>query len=108
MPIITPCYPQQNSSFNVTVSSRAIMQQEFTSGMFLLYFLVLWNNLAKCGHPNEPPLKIIVARICAFSLFEIPLIICYANDAFLQVFWLSVCSFSLMILANNMNSVLCT
>ncbi|XP_054153740.1 poly(A) polymerase type 3-like [Oppia nitens] len=29
MPIITPSYPQQNSTFNVTLSTKAIMTQEF-------------------------------------------------------------------------------
>jgi len=29
MPIITPSYPQQNSTFNVTISTRTIMTNEF-------------------------------------------------------------------------------
>ena len=29
MPIITPSYPQQNSTFNVTISTRAVMMKEF-------------------------------------------------------------------------------
>lgn len=29
MPIITPSYPQQNSTFNVTASTRRIMMNEF-------------------------------------------------------------------------------
>ncbi|CAH1791174.1 unnamed protein product [Owenia fusiformis] len=33
MPIITPAYPQQNSTFNVTLSTRTIMMDELQAGL---------------------------------------------------------------------------
>ncbi|GAB1603652.1 poly(A) polymerase beta-like isoform X1 [Argonauta hians] len=33
MPIITPAYPQQNSTFNVTLSTKTIMMDEFKEGL---------------------------------------------------------------------------
>ena len=41
MPIITPAYPQQNSTFNVTHSTRQVMLQEFCRGREVCTEIVL-------------------------------------------------------------------
>ncbi|RZC32736.1 PAP RNA-bind and/or NTP transf 2 domain containing protein, partial [Asbolus verrucosus] len=54
MPIITPVYPQQNSTFNVTNSAREIMTEEFKLGFQITSDIILknqtWDKLF------EPPL----------------------------------------------------
>ncbi|XP_076751014.1 poly(A) polymerase hiiragi isoform X3 [Xylocopa sonorina] len=53
MPIITPAYPQQNSTFNVSVSTRTIMQEAFETGLSTTEEIIMgkatWDKLF------EPP-----------------------------------------------------
>ncbi len=43
MPIITPAYPQQNSTFNVTKSTRTVMLKEFKRGTtYTAIIIVIW------------------------------------------------------------------
>ena len=39
MPIITPAYPQQNSTFNVTRSTLSVMKEEFQQGTIICCYL---------------------------------------------------------------------
>lgn len=49
MPIITPAYPQQNSTFNVSQSTRSIMMSEFQIGLQITDEIILgktqWDKL---------------------------------------------------------------
>lgn len=45
MPIITPAYPQQNSTFNVSQSTRAIMMEEFKLGLQITDDIMLGKTL---------------------------------------------------------------
>lgn len=53
MPIITPAYPQQNSTFNVSQSTRAVIMEEFKLGLQItdeiMIGKVTWDKLF------EPP-----------------------------------------------------
>ncbi|XP_058790220.1 poly(A) polymerase type 3 [Phymastichus coffea] len=53
MPIITPAYPQQNSTFNVSVSTRTVMQEAFEVGLAVTEEIIMgkasWDKLF------EPP-----------------------------------------------------
>lgn len=54
MPIITPAYPQQNSTFNVSISTRQIMIEEFKLGLQITDDIML--NKQKWDKLFEPPL----------------------------------------------------
>lgn len=49
MPIITPAYPQQNSTYNVSVSTRMVMIEEFKQGLAITHEILLckaeWSKL---------------------------------------------------------------
>ncbi|CAH0718570.1 unnamed protein product, partial [Brenthis ino] len=45
MPIITPAYPQQNSTFNVSASTRTVIMEEFRLGLAITDEIML----GKCG-----------------------------------------------------------
>ncbi|XP_018427650.1 PREDICTED: poly(A) polymerase alpha, partial [Nanorana parkeri] len=49
MPIITPAYPQQNSTYNVSVSTRMVMVEEFKRGLAITDEILLgkadWSKL---------------------------------------------------------------
>ncbi|XP_069591144.1 poly(A) polymerase alpha isoform X2 [Ranitomeya imitator] len=49
MPIITPAYPQQNSTYNVSVSTRMVMVEEFKQGLSITDEILLgkadWSKL---------------------------------------------------------------
>ena len=55
MPIITPAYPQQNSTFNVSFSTRTIMKEEFDIGKWKLFILITHDN-----QPFFPFCKLII------------------------------------------------
>ena len=49
LPIITPAYPQQNSTYNVSVSTRMVMIEEFKQGLAITHEILLskaeWSKL---------------------------------------------------------------
>uniref|UniRef100_A0A2I3GU48 Poly(A) polymerase n=1 Tax=Nomascus leucogenys TaxID=61853 RepID=A0A2I3GU48_NOMLE len=66
MPIITPAYPQQNSTYNVSVSTRMVMVEEFKQGLAITDEILLskaeWSKLfeapnffQKYKYPVEMP-----------------------------------------------------
>ena len=67
MPIITPAYPHQNSTFNVSMSTRAVMQEEFQQGFLITEEImtgkVLWDKLF------EPPNFFSKYKLVLFFFF---------------------------------------
>ncbi|KAF7710384.1 hypothetical protein HF521_009256 [Silurus meridionalis] len=53
MPIITPAYPQQNSTYNVSTSTRTIMSEEFKYGLTVTDEILL--GKAEWSKLFEPP-----------------------------------------------------
>lgn len=49
MPIITPAYPQQNSTFNVSISTKRVILNEFERGMAITEEIMMgkvaWDRL---------------------------------------------------------------
>ena len=55
MPIITPVYPQQNSTYNVTVSSRTVIIEEFSKGVTICGIVLCLFCLAFLFCMLKPP-----------------------------------------------------
>ena len=55
MPIITPVYPQQNSTYNVTVSSRTVIIEEFSKGVTICSIVLCLFCLAFLFCMLKPP-----------------------------------------------------
>ncbi|KAF2364384.1 Poly(A) polymerase central domain [Trinorchestia longiramus] len=53
MPIITPAYPEQNSTFNTSLSTRNVMVAEFQSGLSITEDIIL--NKASWDYLFQPP-----------------------------------------------------
>ena len=54
MPIITPAYPQQNSTFNVTKSTRTVMLKEFKRGINnVIIIYCVSNELFRSGYMHR-------------------------------------------------------
>lgn len=82
MPIITPAYPQQNSTFNVSCSTRAVMQEEFRQGFNMTEEIMTgkatWDKLFeppnffvkyKYAYSTYPGLPLYNVELRLFSLF---------------------------------------
>jgi len=72
MPIITPAYPQQNSTFNTSLSTRQIMIDEFKKGLEIVEDIYLgksqWQKLLDAtGFFLK--YKYVVFFLCGFSFF---------------------------------------
>uniref|UniRef100_A0A8C5P9Z1 polynucleotide adenylyltransferase n=1 Tax=Leptobrachium leishanense TaxID=445787 RepID=A0A8C5P9Z1_9ANUR len=53
MPIITPAYPQQNSTYNASISTRTVMMEEFKQGLLVTDEILL--GKAEWSKLFEPP-----------------------------------------------------
>lgn len=71
MPIITPCYPQQNSTVNASVSTRSIIIDELNRGHELITQIfegkAQWNDLFQPAEFFDDYNHFIVIKSCATS-----------------------------------------
>jgi len=54
MPIITPAYPQQNSTFNISLSTRTVIQNALNLGKNLLLIYSAQYDLTQLGWMTQP------------------------------------------------------
>lgn len=71
MPIITPAYPQQNSTFNVSVSTRSVIQSEFERGYQVTEEIMMtkatWDKLYEEPHFFYKYRHFLVLLVCSQS-----------------------------------------
>ena len=108
MPIITPSYPQQNSTFNVTLSTRNIIMHEFKIAKEICDQILLnkleWNELFKslnffgkythfiaviCSDQAEwvglLESKIRILGMCVFVCFRLSLFLAKTKILFISI-----------------------
>ncbi|KAH7722431.1 poly(A) polymerase gamma-like protein [Aphelenchoides avenae] len=79
MPIITPAYPEQNSTFNVTKSTRDVITREFQEGLHMMLEII--NGSASWSQLFEEVnffsrYKHFIALLCATETEEDHLVFC--------------------------------
>ena len=72
MPIITPAYPQQNSTFNVSESTKKVIMTEFNRGMATTDEIMLgraqWERLFEA--PSFFYRQVLIVLLCEFQFLE--------------------------------------
>uniref|UniRef100_A0A672HRA8 polynucleotide adenylyltransferase n=1 Tax=Salarias fasciatus TaxID=181472 RepID=A0A672HRA8_SALFA len=63
MPIMTPAFPQQNSTFNMAKSNMAIISQEFVRGMKALFCSVVESRVESDDEADQTPVTLLLPNL---------------------------------------------
>jgi len=70
MPIITPSYPQQNSTFNVTRSTLAVMKREFKIGLHVMKKIMSKGTADSLEESKTSPWSLLFKDVIFFDSYD--------------------------------------
>ncbi|KAJ7365513.1 hypothetical protein OS493_005622 [Desmophyllum pertusum] len=111
MPIITPAYPQQNSTFNVSMTTRTIMNEEFENGLRITSDVLIGKSTWTCcfNHPTSLanttlPASFIAGEFCSPHFRHYIVLSALSNCEEDHLEWIGLVESKIRILISNLEN----